>query len=175
MTLRTRIDDTLASGSLAWMRLHFTNHALDAGFDIRIRRSGGCSPQRSWSDAVRKRIFLRSSVDLNSARGVALLAHEVTHARQQSGSLLYRVAWGLRYLLDPWFRQAAEIEAKAWGVATIIRARYGPRVWMPSVEAWAKVSHSLGGWRRPHLTPGDPEQMTERIRDRALEILVDAE
>lgn len=167
MTLRTRIDDTLAAGSLAWMRLHFTNHALDAGFDIRIRRSGGCSPQRSWSDAVRRRIFLRSSVDLNSARGVALLAHEVTHARQQFGSLLYRVAWGLRYLLDPWFRRAAEIEAEAWWVATMVRALGSGA----TVDGWARASHSLGGWRRPHLTPGDPEQMTERIRDRALEIL----
>jgi len=42
-----------------------------------------------------------------------------------------------------------------------------------TVDGWARASHSLGGWRRPHLTPGDPEQMTERIRDRALEILPD--
>ena len=38
----------------------------------------------------------------------------------------------------------------------------------------AATSHSLGRWRSPHYTPGDPDEMTRRIAARAAEILNDA-
>jgi len=150
---------------VAALRGWLVDHLAPAGYDVRIRRPNGRWASRSWCNPVTRRILLRHDVDLESARGVALLAHEVTHARQQAGPWWYRWTWGARYLLDPWFRRAVEIEGEAWWAAVM--------VWLDGVHVVkaARMSHTLGGWRSPHYTPGEPDDMTERIAHRTREIL----
>ena len=138
------------------------------GYRVRVREPGGRFASRSWCNPLTRTVWLRSTANLHTIDGAALLAHEVAHVRQQSGPWWYRWAWGLRYLADPWFRRDAEIEAEAWWVAVMVRLTDG------GVLELAQVSHSLGHWRSPHYTPGDPDEMTRRIAARAEEILNNA-
>jgi len=162
--MRTRVDDTLpAPADVLGLRLWLGRHMEEAGYRLAYR-----SGERSYANPITRWIVLRDSADLTTARGIALLAHEVAHARQQSGPWWYRWAWGLRYLADPWFRRACEVEAEAWWVAVMVRLTDG------TVDALAAKSHSLGRWRSPHYTPGDPDEMTRRIAARAREILGNA-
>ena len=162
--MRARVPDTLAPQvsadelmvALAW-------HMRLAGYQIRFRAGS-----RSWANPLTRRVVLRSTVDLGTPRGLALLAHEVAHVRQQAGPWWYRWAWGLRYLADSWFRRDVEIEAEAWWTAVMVRLTDGGTLEL------AATSHSLGRWRSPHYTPGDQDEMTRRIAARAGEILNDA-
>jgi len=138
-------------------------------YRVRIRESGGRFASRSWCNPLTRTVWLRSTADLHSVDGVALLAHEVAHVAQQAGPWWRRWAWSLRYLADPWFRRACEIEAEAWWVVTM-RKQLGASA---MVDKLAALSHTLGGWRSPHYTPGNPVEMTRRIAARAAEILND--
>jgi hypothetical protein len=60
-----------------------------------------------------------------------------------------------------------EVEAEAWWTAVMVRLTDG------DVLELAHASHTLGGWRSPHYTPGRADDMTERIAERAAEILND--
>ena len=168
--VRTRVDNNLPEiGGLAVLRLAMRWRAMNAGFRIRHRLPGAWFSGRSWCNPITRTIWLRHDADIDTPAGVALLAHEVAHARQQSGRLPYRLAWGLRYLLDPWFRRRAEVEAEAWWVAVMVRLD-GGRTPFP-VCRYAEQSHTLGSWRAPHYTPGDPDHLTDAIAERAREIL----
>lgn len=173
--MRTRVDDTLpAPADVLGLRLWLGRHMEEAGYRLAYRAG-----KRSYANPITRRIVLRDTADLDSVDGVALLAHEVAHARQQSGPWWYRLAWGAWYMLNPWFRRAAEVEAEAWWTAAMMRlagvvsVRVGDRerTAQITVEQYARQSHTLGGWRSPHLTPGDPDEMTARIAKRAREIL----
>jgi len=166
--VRTRVDDTLpAPADVLGLRLWLGRHMDEAGYRL-AHRDG----ERSYANPITRRIVLRDSVNLTTARGVALLAHEVAHVRQQSGRWWYRLAWGAWYWINPWFRRAAEVEAEAWWAAAMARLRVSAaRCPDGLVLMYARQSHTLGGWRAPHLTPGDPDEMTARIAARAREIL----
>ena len=162
--IRVRVPDTLAlQVSADELMVDLAWHMRLARYQVRFRAG-----ERSWCNPVTRRVVLRSSVDLGTPRGLALLAHEVAHVRQQAGPWWYRWAWGLRYLADPWFRRDVEIEAEAWWTAVMVRLTDG------TVDALAAKSHSLGRWRSPHFTPGDPDEMTRRIAARAIEVLNNA-
>jgi hypothetical protein len=89
-----------------------------------------------------------------------VVAHELTHDRQM-GRGWRRWAWTLRYLVDPWFRLRVEVEAEV--------AEYVTRANM--LDRWPHVvHHGLGGWRLPYMTPGDPEEIGERIKSMAMEV-----
>lgn len=165
--MRVKVLDTLPRGAVANIRDWLLAQLDVAGYRLTFRPPGS---RRSWANPITRRVVLRP-VDLYHVDGLALLAHETAHVRQQSGALWYRLAWGAWYWLNPWFRRRVEVEAEAWWTAVAVRYRYGLSRWRPTIEAWAKRSHTLGRWRAPHFTPGDPEEITRAIADRAAELL----
>lgn len=161
--MRAVIEDTLPdTNSPHELRTWLVEQLERLHFDVRHRTDAG---ERSWSNAITRRIWLRRSANLDRPSGVALLAHEVTHARQQAGCLPYRLAWGAWYILNPWFRLRAELEAEAWSAAVLFRVVPGL-----NRRRIAESVHTLGGWRAPHRTPGDPEAHTRAVMLRAAEL-----
>lgn len=92
-----------------------------------------------------------------------VIAHELVHIRQMGG---HPWLWTLRYLLDPWFRARAEIEAEAMEAAFWVRWKGKPDTDV------AKHIHApyFGRWGRPYffLFSNRDKMMAECARQAAI-------
>ena len=119
-------------------------------------------------------VYISAEVEAASLDTQAcVLMHEATHARQMRGAgLLGRWAWALWYVLSPWHRRRVEVEAEAWEAAcsaAIAGADATSGALAHHVSAGA-----LGGWRWPHLTGGDPDELRADVAKLAAGLLARA-
>jgi len=109
-----------------------------------FRRLSICAPWR--------RIYIAREVWADPAWRVAVLAHELEHARRQRARGPAR--WTACYLARPSVRRCEEIRAEAHEAAV--------RSMMSGRRPEDSVRTRLGGWRLPYLAGGDSAELEAR-------------
>ncbi len=111
-----------------------------------------------------RRIYLAPGVT-DVQRG-PLLAHEGMHVYQ--GLLVGPWKWALKYLLFPSFRRTEEVLAEA--AETAVRGFIAGAP-MDGLHGHY-TSTTLGGWKWPHFTGGDPDRLRRTVIGLASKIYV---
>ncbi len=104
---------------------------------------------------------------------VPLLAHEGRHAYDARGYIpgwprVSAWVWAFFYLLSPFFRRVAEVSAETY--ETAVRGFLVGSDPVPGALRRHVRAATLGGWRWPHLTGGDPELLKDAVAAMATEV-----